>query len=282
LDNYYSVLGIGEDASTSEIKRAFREKAKLLHPDIAASSDTSGMRRLLTAYQALSNRERRFEYDRIFKRNTKSGGFDYHDYLRKHKNNAEYQAELIFFELLHFEEESAVEIWLAQGGVNFKMRQFLEREDWMDCAFLLAEELEKEHYIYEAFVILTELLVEERKNPYFRHFSLDVELLLKEIVRMKLRNKVDDKTWIECLRALLEFDFPPKEEAQWFKSLAEVLCKTGDKPGAISAYEEAKKRDKRVTLSKKTTAALGIRNDAAGAQEFQIQPRTSRTPRTKP
>jgi hypothetical protein len=256
LDNYYSVLGIDENASIAEIKRAFREKAKLLHPDIAASPDTSAMRRLLTAYQALSNRERRFEYDRIFKRSSKKDAFNYHDYLRKHRNNPEYQAELIFFELLHFEEEAAVKVWLDLGGINFKMRNFLDREDWMDCAFLLAEELEKEHYIYEAFLILTELLIEERKNPYFRHFSFDVELLLKELSRVKLRPTVNDTIWIECLRSLLALGFPEKENARWFKLLAEVLFKTGDRNGALAAWHEAKKRDKRVTLSKKAAAGL--------------------------
>jgi uncharacterized protein YqgQ len=256
LDNYYSVLGIDEDASIAEIKRAFREKAKLLHPDIAASPDTSAMRQLLTAYRTLSNRERRFEYDRIFKRSTKKDAFNYHDYLREHKNNPEYQAELIFFELLHFEEESAVKVWLSLGGINFKMRDFLDREDWMDCAFLLAEELEKEHYIYEAFLILTDLIIEERKNPYFRHFSFDVELLLKELARVKLHAVVDGTTWIECLRSLLQLGFPEKEEARWFKLLAEALFKTGDKSGALEAWHEAQKRDKRVTLSKKAEAGL--------------------------
>jgi uncharacterized protein YqgQ len=145
-----------------------------------------------------------------------------------------------------------------QGGVDFQMQKFLDREDWMDCAFLLAEELVKEHYVYEAFLILTALLVEERKKAYFRHFSFDVELMLKELVRLELRGAVDDKTWIECMRSLLRLEFPAKEEARWLKSLSETLYKTGDKNGAIDAYHEAKKRDRRITLSKKAATGLGL------------------------
>ncbi|MDR3301185.1 MAG: DnaJ domain-containing protein [Spirochaetaceae bacterium] len=258
MENYYHVLGIKESASIAEIKRAFREKAKQIHPDLARSADAGEMRRLLNAYEVLSNRERRFEYDRIYRYTQKPKSWDYHTYLKEHSDEPECQAKRIFFELLHFEEESAIKVWNDAGGINFQLRKFLDREDWMDCAFLLAEELAKQNYAYESFLILISLLIEEHKKPYFRHFTLDVELLLKEIVRLSLRRVVDDKTWIACLRSLLQFGFSAKEEAAWLKSLSETLYKTGDKPGAREAYEQAKIRDSKIKLSKKVSAGLGV------------------------
>jgi curved DNA-binding protein CbpA len=60
LDNQYKIPGVSEDASIAEIKRAFREKAKLHHPDIAGEGMREYMQKLLDAYEILSNRQRRF------------------------------------------------------------------------------------------------------------------------------------------------------------------------------------------------------------------------------
>ena len=35
MKNYYDILGVGEDASNDQIKKAFKEIAKKEHPDIS-------------------------------------------------------------------------------------------------------------------------------------------------------------------------------------------------------------------------------------------------------
>jgi len=224
MNNYYELLEIGRNASTQEIKKAFREKAKRLHPDIAGESGAGEMRKLLAAYEILSDGNRRFEYDRAYTRFTgkyrEKQGFNYRSYLREKKDDPSSQAKLIFFELLHLEEEEALSIWKDLGGLDFPLDKYLDREDWMDCTFILAEELDKRGFCYEAFVLLIGLVREERRRPYFRHFMEEVEKLLKELVRLRLRAAVDNEIYLECLEALLGLGFPSQYEARILRLIA--------------------------------------------------------------
>jgi len=227
MTNYYEILKVHKNATTAEIKKAFRQRAKQLHPDVAASSgnqagDTSArqMRKVLAAYKTLSDRERRFEYDRAYNRFIGTQSFNYRDFLMQ-RDDPESQAKLIFFELLHLEEENALAIWHKLGGLEFPLERYLDREDWMDCAYLLAEELAKRKDVYEAFVLLVSLVREERRLPYFKHFMSEVETFLKELVRLHLRQSLDGETYLECMTALLELGFPPQYEARIARSIVQ-------------------------------------------------------------
>jgi curved DNA-binding protein CbpA len=243
VENYYNLLGINQNASSQDIKRAFREQAKRLHPDIAGKSREAEMRKLLCAYEVLSDQERRYEYDRAYSRFVKRLDFDYRAFLESQEDDRESQAKLVFFDLLHLDEEQALSVWRTQGGLGFPMEQYLNREDWMDCTFILAEELEKRRCYYEAFVLLVNLVREERRQPYFRHFMSDIEGFLKELVRLRLKSAVDKATYIACIENLLELGFSSRDEARWMRSMAETLVQMGNLDAAQGVFREALKRD---------------------------------------
>ena len=246
MASYYDVLGIKQDASTNEIKKAFRERAKQLHPDIKGDTAAGEMRKLLSAYETLIDGNRRFEYDRVYSRFTgkfrEKQGFDYRSFLREQKDDPGSQAKLLFYEFLHFEEEEALAIWRDQGGLNFPMEKYLDREDWMDLTFILAEELSKRGRHYEAFVLLEKLIREERHLPYFRHFMEEVETLMKEVVRLNLRDAVDAETFLECMEALLDLGFNAEFEGLILRSIAETLIRMGEMDNAARVFREALKR----------------------------------------
>jgi hypothetical protein len=242
MNNYYELLGVEQDASNVEIKKAFREKAKQLHPDIAGKTAEDRMRKLLTAYETLSSAERRYEYDRAYSRFVTGNGFDYRYWLRQQGDDPKSQAKLIFFELLHLENDEAIALWRHNGGFNFPMEKYLDREDWMDCYFLLAEELDKRQHHYEAFRLLLLVIREERRQPYFRLFTPEIEKMMRGIVRLRLRPQVDDETWIECMETLLDLGFPARDTSFWMRSLAKTLHTLGDHVGAEQIIRETKKR----------------------------------------
>jgi len=258
MNNYYELLEIDRNASTEEIKKAFRELAKHLHPDIAGEKGAAEMRKLLVAYQTLSDRNRRFEYDRAYDRFTGKNRFDYRTFLRERYDDPESQAKLIFFELLHLEEEEALSIWQKWGGLEFALEKYLDREDWMDCTYILAEELDKRGLYYEAFVLLVNLVQEERRRPYFRHFMEELESFLSKVVRLRLRSAVEPETYVECLEAMLSLGFSPRDEARWLRSIAETLLLLGELGGAEKAFREALKRDSALPSTKKLRKKLKV------------------------
>lgn len=65
-ESYYAVLGVSEDASTDEIKRAYRARLKETHPDVSDSEDASERtKRLLEAKGVLTDESERQRYDRL-------------------------------------------------------------------------------------------------------------------------------------------------------------------------------------------------------------------------
>ena len=62
--NYYKILGINRKASDKEIKKAFREKARHLHPDKNKSPNAEAQfREVAEAYEILSDPQKRKNYD---------------------------------------------------------------------------------------------------------------------------------------------------------------------------------------------------------------------------
>lgn len=59
--NYYEILGVNRDASTEEIKKAYKEAAKAAHPD--NGGDNVKMQMVNEAWDILGNAQKRAEYD---------------------------------------------------------------------------------------------------------------------------------------------------------------------------------------------------------------------------
>jgi hypothetical protein len=62
-DDLYQVLGVGADASAEAIRRAYRTRARSVHPDVRPGEETA-FKRVTAAYEVLGDVARRRAYDR--------------------------------------------------------------------------------------------------------------------------------------------------------------------------------------------------------------------------
>lgn len=69
-DNYYDILGVNENSTQEEIKKAYRKLAVEHHPDKGGSEDK--FKKVSEAYQILSNNDKKVKYDE--QRNNPFGG----------------------------------------------------------------------------------------------------------------------------------------------------------------------------------------------------------------
>ncbi len=94
---YYAILGVSEQATYPELKRAYRRLARKYHPDRNRSSQAETMiKKINAAFEVLSDKDKRDEYDKgdLFKpvSNGRShysvdeGMEENHDYNQEHSN----------------------------------------------------------------------------------------------------------------------------------------------------------------------------------------------------
>lgn len=65
MPDYYDSLGIKKDASSDDIRRAYRKLAQQHHPDKTGGGDDKKFREINEAYQVLSDDAKRAQYDRF-------------------------------------------------------------------------------------------------------------------------------------------------------------------------------------------------------------------------
>jgi len=64
FQNYYEILGLSANSTIEDIKQAYKQKVLQYHPDKNPNIDTTEeFRKIQTAYEILSNKQKRQKYD---------------------------------------------------------------------------------------------------------------------------------------------------------------------------------------------------------------------------
>ncbi|MBQ9630280.1 MAG: J domain-containing protein, partial [Treponema sp.] len=154
LETCYKVLGVREDASSAEIKQAFRKKAKQFHPDKTGKKNAEQFQKILSAYAFICSVKESSAFTRPFRKEKKST-FDYHTWLLE-RGDEESLAKLVFWDLMHGRENDAVKEFKTFQNINALKRYFC-RENFMDYGYILAEELSFRSEYYDAFLLLEQI-----------------------------------------------------------------------------------------------------------------------------
>jgi len=86
--NYYKILGVEKNATEDEIKKKYRKLAMLFHPDRNQGDAKAGekFKEIAEAYDVLSDKEKRSEFDNLLGRRNNPKTNNYHSYTNNFKN----------------------------------------------------------------------------------------------------------------------------------------------------------------------------------------------------
>jgi len=239
-ETYYDVLNIDRDANQPEIKKAFRRLAKKYHPDTNRADGKGSSKRLkevIAAYRVLSNERERARYDVLMQ---STPGVE-EELRRNEARTLKEYAEDLLSDLLNGNARRALRIYdelIRREG--FHLEDHLDLKDYLDCIFLLAEELERNDRFREAAELYEELYEREKEPPRQRYFFEEVEARIKKLYSRKLpRDARGADEEIACYERILNFNLDKSEKAFILKKIAEVYCRIGKEDKSREIFSRA-------------------------------------------
>ncbi len=257
MQDCYKILGVPQNATAAEIKRAYRKKAKELHPDLSSGTETSAQfQELVKAYEILSDAKQRSIFDVSYAAYYKKSSshneiiFDYRTWLLN-RDDEESKSKLVFFDLMHNREDDAVALFkkLNSQNFNFSLSRWFTREDFMDYGFILCEELVIRQEYYDASILLEQIIRMEYSYSYFRLFFPEVLKFARYIFRKHIFDVISDELAIDVFERALELKLGKSDDAFFLLKIAECYLRLGDEQTARVCLHEALKLDNNLTLT---------------------------------
>lgn len=246
MENCYEILGVRPDATAAEIRKAYRKKAKELHPDISKNPESEEFLKVVQAYKILSDARGRkiFDESSVLHRYSKKKHreFNYREWLLS-REDEESRAKLIFFDLMHSREDDAVAEFkrMSMHHADFSLKRWFTREDFMDYGYILAEELVLRSEFYDAIILLEQIIRMEYTFSYFRLFFPDVLDFTRSILKRQIEENMSDELALDVWERALDLGFGKTDDTFFLAKMAEAYDRLGDPKTAEICRSEASK-----------------------------------------
>lgn len=235
MKDFYKVLEVRPNATLAEIKRAYREKVKNLHPDLTGDvSHRDEFNDVVQAYRVLSDARQRNIFDESFfiriKRNyADADSFNYYEWL-KAREDEESRSKLIFYTLMHQKEDEAVAEFkrMQMNHADFSLKKWFTREDFMDYGYILAEELVIRGEYYDAIILLEQIIQMEYSYHYFYIFFPEVMDFTLTILKHNIDRVISDELALDVYERALDLNFGKEADRFFLKKMSEEYYRLGD------------------------------------------------------
>jgi len=241
----YAVLEVSSEASPAEIRAAFRRRIKELHPDLQAARPAGTpqprvtVHQLIEAYEVLSDSAQREAYDRARHTAPRESEFNYREWLRA-RPDAESKAKLIFYDVLRDRSAEALELYAEFSRQRTDdLERLLGREDFMDCAFMLALECENQGDDLQAVALYLRIAQLEGERAFFRHFFAEVEDRLVNLLVAK-QPGYEPQALVRLLEQLQALPFKNSAKAAFLGRQAEVFWAANQRLAARQSLARAR------------------------------------------
>lgn len=245
--NYYQVLHVQEGSNRDEIRNSFRKLVKKYHPDknqINGISSEDKIKLLIKAYKTLTDAEKRVHYDNQLQ-NENITCFYYEDKLKTERNSdkcdLKSQAKFVLKDLLNKNGHQAVKNYerLKEKNEGFRLADFLDLKDYLDCKFLLAEEYEDQGNYRLAFELYEYVYKNEDGNPARKLLQDEIKERMIRLSCKKLIKLAKPETAITYLIRALNLKLNKNEKAFIYKKIADYYIKSSEWENALTHFKMA-------------------------------------------
>ncbi|MBW7898228.1 Chaperone protein DnaJ [Candidatus Brocadiaceae bacterium B188] len=262
--NYYDVLEVHYEVSTDDLKRSFRTLIKKYHPDIHGQNKLwaeSKTKTIIQAYKTLSDSTSRKHYDRQYRHllhtNSKQKPRKRTETAASSEDAIQEHVRIIFTDLLngniHHATNNYEHLLKNYAGIDFCI--YLNKRDYIDCKFLLAEAFEKLER-YDTAINLYELILERGKSDTHRsHLLHEIKERMRNIYCRNLARNAPPEKALSYYEKVLRLNLYKNENAFIYKKIAECYLK-------LKEYENALQH---------LTLALTLKPNLQGAQKLKTK-----------
>ncbi len=248
MKDFYKILGVRQEATLAEIKRAYREKVKNLHPDLTGDiTRKDEFNEVVHAYRVLSDARQRNIFDESFffkarRQHANIDSFDYYKWLSA-RDDYESRAKLIFYTLMRNKEDEAVAEFkrMQMNHPDFTLKDFFTREDFMDYGYILAEELVIRAEYYDAFLLLEQIIKMEYSYQYFYIFFPEVINFTLTILKKNIDGVINDELALDVYERALDLELGKANDVFFLRKMSEEYRRVGDLATSEICLREAEK-----------------------------------------